>query len=372
MSNHTLSQPVLSPRSKRNTKNLSLQLNQPKYSEITSTIEPIAVKTPTTPSASFKSKDPFRTSPNGARVYRHPSLSRSNPPLFNSTSGGLKRRSTLSLSIPSEKEISNIDKDTSGNKSSSNNSSIPSFSSASPIYSSPIIPSTPTQFLSFKANSLTFNDGNKSTSQTTLLPNGETLKTQTLIQNLTNLDISADDEATNLYAYPNGPVCVFEPNLFLYSEPTLNQLQEFKLVINVAKECIPPIPYSKDQLNASNEITNLKYGDTDYYYVPWTHTSKLCKDLPQLISIIQSYLSRNEKILIHCQCGVSRSASLIIALFMKLNMENLNDSYNKLKVKADKISPNMSLIFQLMEWGELLGINSTSITPSVEKDCYYP
>lgn len=53
---------------------------------------------------------------------------------------------------------------------------------------------------------------------------------------------------------------------------------------------------------------------------------------------------------------------------MKLNHENLNDSYNSLKLQADKISPNMSLIFQLMEWGEILGVNApASYTPTGEE-----
>ncbi|KAI0463667.1 hypothetical protein LJB42_002671 [Komagataella kurtzmanii] len=150
--------------------------------------------------------------------------------------------------------------------------------------------------------------------------------------------------------YDSGPVCVLEPNLYLYSEPTLDQLDRFDVVINVAKE----IP------NYQREIRNK--GKT-YYFVPWTHTSNLCPDLPLLTSVIENSLSSGKATLIHCQCGVSRSASLIVAYLMKKYGLNLNDAYNRLKVKAPSISPNMNLIFYLAEWGKTLEAISLPASP---------
>lgn len=198
-----------------------------------------------------------------------------------------------------------------------------------------------------------------------------------MIQNLSSIDLSDDGDNSKLNAYPHGPKCVYDPYLFLYSEPTIEQLDQFDVVINVAKELVPPF-LGVDQLNQhlqaiDENIIQLSHTTKEnkkltYIYVPWTHTSKICKELPALTNAIASSLNQGRKILIHCQCGVSRSASLIVAFFMSLRNINLNDAYNMLKVQAPDISPNMSLIFQLMEWGESIGVDSIVSTPQYEQD----
>ncbi|GME84162.1 unnamed protein product [Ambrosiozyma monospora] len=97
-----------------------------------------------------------------------------------------------------------------------------------------------------------------------------------------------------------------------------------------------------------------------YYFIPWTHNSRLVSDFPHLTQIIDDALLSNKKVLIHCQCGVSRSASLILAYFMKVNKTGYNDAYNQLKLKAPLISPNLSLIYELMEWGNYLGYSNNA------------
>ncbi|ODV64401.1 dual specificity protein phosphatase family protein, partial [Ascoidea rubescens DSM 1968] len=131
--------------------------------------------------------------------------------------------------------------------------------------------------------------------------------------------------------YPNGPICI-EPNLYLYSEPTLSQLNQFDVIINVAKEV--------------KTHTRLP----EYIYMPWTHTSQLCPDFPQLTKLIESNLNKNLRILIHCQCGVSRSASLVVAYIMKLKNLKFSDAYCFVKEKASEICPNMTLLYELIEW----------------------
>lgn len=67
------------------------------------------------------------------------------------------------------------------------------------------------------------------------------------------------------------------------------------------------------------------------------------------------------KILVHCQCGVSRSATLVIAFVMQAaamrygfeaarSLLGMHDCYNMVKEKSSSISPNISLIYQLVEW----------------------
>ncbi|PWN51596.1 phosphatases II [Violaceomyces palustris] len=66
-------------------------------------------------------------------------------------------------------------------------------------------------------------------------------------------------------------------------------------------------------------------------------------------------------ILVHCQCGVSRSATLVIAFVMQAaalrygyeeskSLMGMHDCYNMVKEKSASISPNISLIYQLVEW----------------------
>lgn len=362
---HNFNQSTTSPQSKRNTKNLSLKLAP--TNEVQTPIPFPNVKSHTTTNSPITSSSSFPNSPPPAatRLFRHPSLSlsKNTPPESNST---LRRRTTLSLSIPTDPETSSK---TSSSKLSSN--SIPSFSSSSPITSSPIIPFTPLEFL---PNSSSQRSNSTTSSNKTLNPNESSniLRTQTLIQNMSMIDISTKGDTNKINAYPNGPVCVLEPNLFLYSEPNYDQLQKFDLVINVARELSPPIPDASNFTKDKIQCIKIREGKGNYYFVPWTHTSKLCTDLPFLTDLIIKSLSKNdEKILIHCQCGVSRSASLIVALIMKLKNLNLNDAYNYLKEKAPDISPNMSLIFQLMEWGEIIGVsnnNSTSLCDGLQNN----
>ncbi|EDO18276.1 hypothetical protein Kpol_1039p25 [Vanderwaltozyma polyspora DSM 70294] len=143
-------------------------------------------------------------------------------------------------------------------------------------------------------------------------------------------------------AYPEGPLLVVEPNIYLYSEPSLETISKFDIVINVAKE----IPNLKSSIPNDSSI--------DYYQIPWTHNSKILSELNHITKIMHIGVIQNKKILIHCQCGVSRSASLVVAYIMRYRNLGLNEAYDQLKLVATDISPNMGLIFQLMEWGELL------------------
>ncbi|EJS41960.1 msg5p [Saccharomyces arboricola H-6] len=164
-------------------------------------------------------------------------------------------------------------------------------------------------------------------------------------------DLNIDMMHTEIYqrtVYLDGPLLVIPPNLYLYSEPKLEDILSFDLVINVAKE----IP------NLDSLIPPELKRKIQYHHVEWTHTSKIVNDLSRLTRIMHTAYLHNKKILVHCQCGVSRSASLIVAYIMRYYGLSLNDAYNKLKAVAKDISPNMGLIFQLMEWGGMLSKNS--------------
>lgn len=173
-------------------------------------------------------------------------------------------------------------------------------------------------------------------------------------------------EQSNLHAYPDGPANVLNSRLYLYSDPRdldcYVEINDFDLIINVAKEC------------TDLSLEFLTAGGKKYVYVPWSHTSLILQTLPELTATISEYDVPGKKILIHCQCGVSRSACVIVAYFMVKFHISVNEAYELLKsgtestepcnqeiassgnfVQAcDRICPNMSLIFELMDFGERL------------------
>ncbi|CAB4394152.1 unnamed protein product [Rhizophagus irregularis] len=100
----------------------------------------------------------------------------------------------------------------------------------------------------------------------------------------------------------------------------------------------------------------------------WTHNQEnLIADFIPAFAFIDEARSAGRNILVHCQCGVSRSASLIISYVMKVNRMTLNQAYEYVKDKSPYISPNMSLVYQLVEFEKTLKLgnnNNNNVLPS--------
>lgn len=182
-------------------------------------------------------------------------------------------------------------------------------------------------------------------------------------------------ERSNLHAYPNGPARVLNSTIYLYSDPQTSDIpvdvNAYDLVINVAKECV----------NLSLQFVS-NGGKRSYVHVPWSHTSSILEELPRITKIIAEFDRPDRKILVHCQCGVLRSACVIVAYFMVKFDISMNEAYELLKTGTvnqaepcnrriaqegyfvqgcDRICPNMSLIFELMDFGDRLKPSSTNI-----------
>ncbi|KAK9321344.1 dual specificity phosphatase [Lipomyces orientalis] len=220
-------------------------------------------------------------------------------------------------------------------------------------------------------------------------------------------------------AYPEGPVEVYADNIFLYSEPSACIASQFDVVINVAREVSNPftdqasgcqraspatssdMPLSPPSITSdtSSPVSPVTIAEQfipqrspgsaegtlhrqcccgaaddnkktpEYISIPWDHTSKLTPDLPYLTSVMALRASEGKKVLVHCQCGVSRSASLVVAFVMKEKGWDVNQAYAWVKRKAPAIGPNMGLIYQLMEWGRILhGSDKIDLTPCEEDE----
>ncbi|EMR10494.1 hypothetical protein PNEG_01206 [Pneumocystis murina B123] len=183
----------------------------------------------------------------------------------------------------------------------------------------------------------------------------------------------------NSNTYENKPVCIIEPNLWLFAEPETHIAKKFNVVINVAKEVKNPfLSQTSLEENCPKETENISserrifqknllpiessilppviINNIEYLHVLWDHNvSTLSIDLPPLIDYItKKSIQENKKVLIHCQCGISRSASLIIAYVMKSLGLNIDSAYSYVKDKSPWIGPNMSLIYQLYDFNNFL------------------
>ena len=205
-------------------------------------------------------------------------------------------------------------------------------------------------------------------------------------------------------AYPHGPVCIYPPSVYLYLEPNSIEACEFDVVINVAREVLnpfaikmpetvepktrdvgvqvdliqgtrdssssnasaePPSAVSEKSFRSAFEVLPHATDRTDttkhakerpeYIHVPWEHNTKVSVELFALCELIDNRVKNGKRVLIHCQCGVSRSASLIIAYGLYKNPRMTDtEAYNLVKERSRWINPNMHFIFELHAFKQIL------------------
>ncbi|KAF2476952.1 uncharacterized protein BDR25DRAFT_208789 [Lindgomyces ingoldianus] len=203
-------------------------------------------------------------------------------------------------------------------------------------------------------------------------------------------------------AYPNGPICIYESGVYLYFEPTAEQAATYDVIINVASEVKNPFTASAEELQkdldarrvdgpppetvdfaAIPERTKASSVDTqssspttpkatpilettkptmktvngttlqipEYIHMPWEHNTDIVPDLFKLVKLIDDRVQQGKRVLVHCQCGVSRSASLIVAYGLYKNPGiSVQEAYDSVKKRSKWIGPNMNLIMQLQEF----------------------
>lgn len=193
----------------------------------------------------------------------------------------------------------------------------------------------------------------------------------------------------NSRGYPDGPIRIYDSGVFLYLEPTKDEASAFDVVVNVAKEipnpftntcpengtvvdawqdvlgskrlsCAEPLTAISDasfksaweyQPDSSTSTQSPGQSGPEYIHVGWDHNSEILEDLYPLCEFIDSRVASGKRVLVHCQLGVSRSASLLIAygLYKHRNLD-FNSMYGIVKERSHWVGPNMSLIYQLTEF----------------------
>lgn len=74
----------------------------------------------------------------------------------------------------------------------------------------------------------------------------------------------------------------------------------------------------------------------------------------EVVALLESCRKKNQKVLVHCQQGVSRSATLVIAYVMFANALGYAEAFRYVKSKRSIVSPNVGFLCQLRDWDRQL------------------
>ncbi|KAI1103768.1 dual specificity phosphatase [Jackrogersella minutella] len=231
--------------------------------------------------------------------------------------------------------------------------------------------------------------------ETTILEEDSPIKTQ--LANRAAMDFEPfiepeNNEDQKSPGYPDGPIAIYEDNVYLYLEPTAEEASQFDVVINVAREVLNPFQAAEKEKSQQSQqglhtvpeespvpdtaMTNDSFAtafefppsnetsvetpttpkanpfaEPEYIHIPWDHNTDIATDLMMLCEKIEKRTKEGKKVLVHCQQGASRSASLIIAYGLYQNPGlTVNDAYYAAQSKSKWISPNMRLMYCLQDF----------------------
>ncbi|KAJ2480621.1 tyrosine/serine/threonine protein phosphatase [Coemansia sp. RSA 2131] len=109
-------------------------------------------------------------------------------------------------------------------------------------------------------------------------------------------------------------------------------------------------------LNVAREVQGFRVPNVESRHVQWDHDeSDLAQYFDSTFAYIDEARSQHRGVLVHCQLGVSRSASLVVAYVMRTMRVGFEAAYEYVRQRAPCISPNIALIAQLSEYGRVLG-----------------
>jgi len=185
--------------------------------------------------------------------------------------------------------------------------------------------------------------------------------------------------------YADGPIQII-PGIWLGSEDNARDWKGLvergiKSILNVAKEVAFPLesgvvsqpltsaPNAQSSRNpdSTSYPPNLATGRPAMHYLKlqWSHGQQDLVDIGfhDGMSFTDAALERGECVLVHRQCGISRSATMVIALVMRAAAEKsysvppevwalkgYQGAYVYVKGKSKWIGPNMTLIYQLLRY----------------------
>uniref|UniRef100_A0A669CRN7 Dual specificity protein phosphatase 10 n=1 Tax=Oreochromis niloticus TaxID=8128 RepID=A0A669CRN7_ORENI len=124
-------------------------------------------------------------------------------------------------------------------------------------------------------------------------------------------------------------------------------------------------------LNVTTHLPLYHYDTGLFVYkrLPATDSNKqnLRQYFEEAFEFIEEAHQAGMGLLIHCQAGVSRSATIVIAYLMKHTWMTMTDAYKFVKTRRPIISPNLNFMGQLLEFEDDLnnGITPRILTPKL-------
>ncbi|KIJ68251.1 hypothetical protein HYDPIDRAFT_106410 [Hydnomerulius pinastri MD-312] len=201
-----------------------------------------------------------------------------------------------------------------------------------------------------------------------------------------------DEDGSPTVPYLGGPIQVL-PGVWLGSEDNARDWpglleHRIKAILNVAKEVTSPFDSAAAQpvrpfVSTPNLYSRARQSKSTYYpphiasgrpgmhylKLDWSHGQRdlVTEGFPTAMAFVDAALERDEGVLIHCQCGISRSATLVIAIVMRAaairspsvpsevwELKGMQAAYAFVKEKSKHVGPNMSLIYQLLDYEKAL------------------
>ncbi|KAG2023282.1 hypothetical protein CC2G_000952 [Coprinopsis cinerea AmutBmut pab1-1] len=200
-----------------------------------------------------------------------------------------------------------------------------------------------------------------------------------------------EDGGSETVPYADGPVQII-PGIWIGSEENARDWpglveRGIKAILNVAKEVYSPFDTASRTLRSVSSTPNFRRShpseDSTYYppHLPsgrpamhylklqWSHGQQdlVNNGFQSAMAFVDAALARSEGVLVHCQCGISRSATMVIALVMRAAAERsplvppevwalqgMQGAYSFVKEKSPCVGPNMSLIYQLLDYEKSL------------------
>lgn len=142
--------------------------------------------------------------------------------------------------------------------------------------------------------------------------------------------------------------------------PLLNKSHAIDLILSIGVPPPPPLPNTTSQ-RSSVVIPTVFF---DAYDIPEFDIRPLCE---RCIGIIENIRLSNKRIYVHCNAGISRSATVVVAYVMFRLKMNLQDALNFVKHLRPTINPNVGFLQQLKTLEQIyLADNGDSINNSGE------
>ncbi|CAF0948541.1 unnamed protein product [Rotaria sordida] len=142
----------------------------------------------------------------------------------------------------------------------------------------------------------------------------------------------------------NHPMTHIIDGLYIGSESNAKNLEELS---SEQIQCI---------VNVTSHVPLYHSEQFQYCHLPADDTQKqnLLEYFDQAYSFIHNAIENNEKVLVHCVAGISRSPAIVIGFLMRYAKMNMNDAYDFVKRKRSIVSPNLNFMGQLLEYEKKL------------------